>query len=239
MTGDWYKLRTLDGQCFHVPQYFHPVDAFNVVTGRYEAHEMNILREHFKPDNVIVEIGANIGYTARYALLEKLSANGLYVCIEPNPYVQKALQQNMQQGQMQAPNKNFQIVQAAICCPRLDGGTGDFVFQRNLGSHLATKIINSVNDNVVKVPLRSLSGVLSQVAPRGASMICDGEGAELEILKHDRQAFSKIRQIAIELHGPKITGQPETIEWMVSEFRKLGFSIRATKGDTLYFAPKP
>lgn len=109
---------TPDGYFIRVdPKHINPMDYLNLLQGTYEAAEVQILRQHFKQAHTIIEIGANIGYVARIAMEEKLSAGGRYIAVEPNPRAENTLKANLQQGRVTDPSKQFTFLGIAVSSP--------------------------------------------------------------------------------------------------------------------------
>jgi FkbM family methyltransferase len=215
----------VSGQSFAVPSGWRLKNRLSLFLNRYEGNDIELLRKWFKPVDVIVEIGANIGVVARYAFLNKLNDGGNYICIEPNPRSFDALNANMLEAQRAAPNRNYTIIQAAVCPPPQEGQELDFLVRPNLRSGLKSHIKDSGNEVTAKVATISLSSIMRKYAPRGASLICDAEGGEIPVIQQDPEAFANIRQIEIELHDPSLTGQQETQETMLKALKGLGFRL--------------
>ena len=230
------RMESPDGQIFAVPPTMNANDCLAIFSGTYEHYETQLLRSWFQSDHTIVEIGANVGVVSRYAFMEKLQEGGSYICVEPNPVSHAALQNNMRRASEISPRKNFSIIAAAICSPKQEATAAQFVVRKNLTSALVGQLPSDKTEQVVWVQSISLSGLLKKYAPKGASLICDAEGAEIPMIFEDSAAFQKINQIAIELHEPQFTGHPETPDIMLRELYKLGFFVRANIGNTYHLA---
>jgi hypothetical protein len=105
------------------------------------------------------------------------------------------------------------------------------VVRPDLGSGAVGCIrLKNSDTKFVKVPVRSLSSLIDEFAPRNASVsvICDIEGAEIAMLQNDKRAFERVNQIAIELHSPEFTGCPETPDDMLKAFADMGFKPHMT-----------
>ena len=61
---------------------------------RYEPAECDLMRQHIKPDQVILDIGANIGYLTRF-FAKCAHDTGRIIAFEPNPLIFPLLQQNV------------------------------------------------------------------------------------------------------------------------------------------------
>ncbi len=181
-----------DGQVFDISPTTHDHDYHGIRAGNFERAEREVLGRNFQRDGCIVEIGANIGITARYGFLEKLKDDGVYICIEPNPNALATLYKNMRRAQAIHPDKEFRVIAAAIAEPGSNASSGEFVLRSTLGSGLVSHIRQHAGEAIVLVPMRSLSSILDEHAPSGASLICDAEGAE-HLLLQDKNGLARIR----------------------------------------------
>jgi FkbM family methyltransferase len=237
------RLWAVDGQVYNVLPDMYGLDYFGIAMGRYERAEIETLKRRFRNDHTIIEIGANIGVLARHAFMEKLEDGGTYICVEPNKKSLAVLEANMRRGQASHPKKDYRIVGAAVCGPELNNGYANFCVRRDLASGLedftTPGIHKTDHEAVVQIPTRSLGSLMDEYAPHGASLICDVEGAEISIIFKDPEAFDRIGQILIELHGPSHTGLPETPDDMLKELKKLGFVYDDDKIDNCYYLSRP
>jgi len=216
---------------FYIPSTFNPIDVAALKRGEYESAESDILRDHFRPDRTIIEIGANIGYVSRLACETKLMTGGTYVAIEANSVSIPSLQKNL-------PDNNVHILNAAIGIPAShEGELQSFIPRQNLSSGLESVLKTGMFESRTGVPVRSLSSVAREFdrAGKGYSLICDAEGAEILILQQDPGSLEKCRQVAIELHHPNLTGSDVTPKNMIGIFETLGFKHRYELHDTHYF----
>lgn len=216
----------------------HPMDYLNLLQGRYEGAEVEILRNHFRPAAAIIEIGANIGYVARIAMEEKLQAGGRYIAVEPNPRAQAALEINLSRSLRRDPTKEFMIVAAAVDAPEYERDNATFIMRPNLSSglpmHTATQKLGREDSAIVRAT--SLGALMAQYAPGGAALICDAEGAEIDMVLKDAGAFKNIDQMSIELHEKSITGREETPAQVLMALQKMGFSVGARVSNTYYLS---
>lgn len=228
--------RMPDGNWFNVPKGFHPWDYFHLWTGAYEGPEIKILKDHFKPDDTIIEIGANIGVVSCTALKTKLGDHGKLILVEANPWALPSLETNIRSA---ANGHDVRILPVAVGAPTSDNETACFLQKMSLGSSLGQTMRSDKNTKSVEVPLRSLSSIVNEHAQDGYSLICDAEGAEILILEKDAHALDSCRQIAIELHHPRQTGRDVTPEQMVTQLEALGFRNRHMDHNTYYFDRAP
>jgi FkbM family methyltransferase len=238
LTQVFDQVATPDGQVYTVNRNIHPFDYLALKRGIYEKDERGLMRALFTPDESIIDIGANIGVVASTALEEKLVDGGHIVCVEPNPKSLYPLRRNMERAVSLRPLRSYEIVERAVSAQAQ--GHAHFRQRDNLSSGLATSTTPNRRDKMLCVQTVSLSDLVNRHATHGASLICDAEGAEIDMIRKEPDAFGKIRQIVIELHEPSLTGRPDaTPDIMAGEIEKLGFKCGGRAGNTFYFAKGP
>ncbi len=228
-------IETPNNGRFYLPKNFNPIDIAALQRGDYEAAESDILRDYFKPDQTIIEIGANIGYVSRLACKDKLAPGGTYVAVEANALSIPSLTKNLKACET---GKDIRILHTAIGIPvAKEGERQNFIQRNNLSSGLESALRTNLLEPVSSVPVRSLSSVAREFdrAGKGYSLICDAEGAEILILQKDPRSLDTCSQVAIELHHPNLTGSSVTPRDMVEIFEHLGFKHRCDLQDTHYF----
>lgn len=227
------SVNTPDNGRFKIPRSLHPYTYWSLRHGTYEKAEAQILDEEFQPDDLIIDIGSNIGYISRRAC-SKLKPNGTIVCVEADPKNVQYLQSNMSDSRRLY---DVHIVSAAIGAPEQEGQLVPFRQRRNLCSGLGDVAAPDKAEKVIQVALRSLSSIVESFdsAGKGYSLVCDAEGAEILILLHDREALRLCRQISVELHHPSQTGSDITADDMVQLLQDMGFVHKRVVDDTHYF----
>lgn len=221
---------------FKVSPDMHGRNYMDLAVGKYEAPEIRLLKSHFKTDHTIVEVGAHIGVVSRATIREKLTSNGTYIAIEPDPRAAIPLWNNI--FKPSSPDgQTIKVLNQAVGSPAHDGQHQVFNLKNNLSSGLLavnTPVPTEGQDstNVLTV---SLSSIVDGYCPDGYSLICDSEGGEILILRDDPDALTDCRQILIELHHPSLTGHDITPDDMVGMIENLGFEHRAEAHNTHYF----
>lgn len=64
-----------------------------MLTGRYEAEELALMRPFLRPGHTVLDVGANIGYTTRF-LGQSVGQRGRVHAFEPNPLIFSLLKEN-------------------------------------------------------------------------------------------------------------------------------------------------
>ncbi len=69
-------------------------DRLRILTGRYEAEELDLMRPLLRPGQTIIDVGANVGYTTRF-FAQMAGPTGKVHAFEPNPLIFPLLKQNV------------------------------------------------------------------------------------------------------------------------------------------------
>lgn len=197
-----------------------------------------MMREYFHPDSSILELGSNIGVVTSYAFLEKLLDGGVLSGFEPNPESFPTLRANMNNIRNRRPSCTFNLFAVAVAPPAVARhGWASFDVRRNLSSALKGVVSPELKSREERVKVISLKKVVERLAPDGASLVMDIEGSEYDLFRQDPESLAKIRQMAIEIHGPELTKRPDQKpEELAAFIRTLGFRERARAGNTWVFA---
>ena len=224
--GQW----TMSGDFYATPAEWSPHDRFGLFRGRYETEELKLL-EKVQPSQLIIELGANIGFVGRHAI-SRVVPGGTYVCVEANPKSQEALEYNAQATRKLFPDREIRIVPMAVTDPDGDGKTLSFAMRPNLSSSILTPASADKNNQrlhqkqeIAEVSCISLSRLMETYAApddKNITVICDIEGGEKSLLE-DREALRRIRHLAIEFHEPSVTGFKESAKDLLDAYIARGF----------------
>jgi FkbM family methyltransferase len=69
-------------------------DRLRILSGRYEAEELELMRPLLRQGQTIIDVGANVGYTTRF-FAQIVGRTGKVHAFEPNPLVYRLLKQNV------------------------------------------------------------------------------------------------------------------------------------------------
>ncbi|MEM1574242.1 MAG: FkbM family methyltransferase [Candidatus Methanomethylicaceae archaeon] len=173
----------------------------------HEPNFTNLLSNIVKDNDVIIDVGANIGYYT--VLFCKRAYNGKIIAIEPNPLSFKLLQHN---------TKNFQNVKNYRMALSDKTGLVSFEVLKNI-TNLSRLSINeksrsslTINKYVIQVPSTTLDNLILMLYLDKVDLIrMDVEGAELQILFKGMKTLKRFKPtIALEVH-PKELGLDKTI----------------------------
>ncbi len=187
------------------------------------AVERAFLRAIERPDSVVIEVGANIGYHT--VLGSRKAPAGQYYAFEPNPGVRDVLKSNLVLNQA-----HHVIVESA---PVLDS-TREVEFSvlaRHCGAASVLKFeawyLDRFADEATVLKLRSTSlDERFAELPRADVLKIDAEGSEPLVLRGAKELIrrSDSLKIIFEFNGPMIANLVEPQD-MLSEIEAAGFKL--------------
>jgi FkbM family methyltransferase len=210
----------LDGCKFSIAKDHVPANVIDLLlSGLYETPERQALRKFLDPELPVIELGACVGVVS--CLTNRcLRRPEKHVVVEANPALLPLLEENRARNDCR-----FEIVHAAV-------------------SHGAETITFHVDDNIlassvdgdpgrgVTVSTVTLERLLDDHGFQNATLLCDIEGAELQLVEHELKTFAeRISTIIMELHD-RIVGQEPT-QRMLASLQSAGFNIVSRDGDVV------
>jgi FkbM family methyltransferase len=188
----------LDGCRFGLDsQVITPTLEYLLLTGKHEAPERTLIRRHLNRALPVVEFGGAIGVVScvTNAMLEDRSK---HVVVEANPALLPVLEANRRRNDGQ-----FAIEHAAI-------GYGSPVLRFPVAQDILESSRFVATTSMVDVPATSLRTVLDTHGFERCNLVCDIEGAEVDLV---REEASTLRQhvdvLIMEIHE-RVVGQ----EWL-------------------------
>ena len=163
----------------------------------YERSEVKLIRSFLKNNIPVVEFGASLGMTS-FTICSTVNKNIPVISVEANPKLFYNLNETK--------NKN-NLSNLSLICAAVDySGASiiDFILdESNLGSH------KGISRNSVSVPTIKLSDIIIKNKLKEFCLVCDIEGAELEMFINETntEVISGCRQIIIELHPASYNGR--------------------------------
>jgi FkbM family methyltransferase len=161
-----------------------PAVVREVLGGKYEVNERQAL-SWIDPSLPLVECGAGLGILACLAN-RRLINPGQHVLIEANPELLPVLARH------RALNGcRFEVLNRAV---GYGGATTEFFVCRNpLASSRERR-----SPRKIEVPTVTLNELLEPY--QSATVICDIEGSEVELVARETEAWAKVRTLVLEVH---------------------------------------
>lgn len=219
--GDSVRLA---GQWIDVPAHsVRDHTRSRIALRRYERDEIGLVRRYLRPELPVIELGVGVGIVGT-VIRTKLDAGVQYVGVEANPQLVELAEQNIRSY---APDSSTQVLNGLASGLKTHSGTGRFLIDDH-NFHASRSGLAEGSESVVhgvEVPIRSLSDLVSGAAIDSFQLVADIEGAELDLVLHDGEAFEKCKLIVAELH-PAQDGddayEPDDIASLIVE---LGFTM--------------
>ncbi len=156
----------------------------NIYCGLHEFADMAFVLHALGPDDLFVDVGANIG---SYSILASGVAGAQSIAIEPDPGTAKSLARNIE---VNALADKVEIVRTAVGAEE-----GEIVF--TAGKDTMNRVATSADKDRQVVPLRKLDDILEGKYP--VVMKMDVEGFEHEALRGMLETLENPSLVAIQL----------------------------------------
>lgn len=190
-----------------------------LLQGRYEKPERDAIKKYLNRSLPVIELGGSIGVVA--CMTNRLLENPTHhIVVEANPNMAITLEKNREKNQC-----HFQIIQRAI------GYQSDVISLYQMGF---SSSIHHVSESEIQVKTISLREVLKEIDWQRFSLVCDIEGAEVELIAHEKELLkNRVSMIIIELH-PDIVGQDE-IDNTLDVLKNSGFQKLSQENNVYVF----
>ena len=158
--------------------------------GLYEREDIKFIKKYLPVEITVIECGASLGVTTTQ-ICKKVNSDTFVISIEANPNLYNNLLETKKINHL----NNLEIISAAIDY----SGNDKIDFSINHSTLSSSK--NSTDLNIV-VPTVELCDVINKYGISEYSLVCDIEGAEIELilLEESEQVINGCNTIIIELH---------------------------------------
>jgi FkbM family methyltransferase len=196
----------------------------------YENAELAYVHSLLNPDLDTIELGGALGVTGS-VILRKLALPARLITVEFQPELLPILERNLS---LNSCGNKFSILPKAIAYPLgADRCThADFVIPAgSFGSWKGYK--HTLGFRTIHAQTTTLREICEEFSVGSFQLICDIEGAELEIIEQDRAVLEKCRLLIIELHDANRPGRSVNAAQLRDLLLDQGFRIMAAHGDVL------
>lgn len=223
-------VRNIRGNEFHLNPEDEGISRALARDGVREKESVEALFEYVKPDMVIFDLGANIGF---YVLLEAIivsKGTGRIIALEPHPDNVALLTLNV------SKNNYSNIVQIHFGAIAEESGTAILAVSSFSNCHqLATLREQSAHNDLIDVPAFSLADFLKKA---GTSMEeldflrMDVEGAEYPILLNNIHFFREKRELLLFVEFHPHVDLPKHIE-LLQALDETGFECLSVTKESI------
>lgn len=185
-----------------------------ILGGTYECEQTRLFREHLRPGDTVLDVGAHVGY---YSLLSSVFVGdqGEVWAFEPNPQNAGFLRRHVELNR----RGNVRVTQAAVAeaegTARFDFGTGSGTGYLAEGGALEVRTVR-------------LDDFCRDHGLRVSAVKIDVEGAEMAVLEGAAETIRRERPtIFLSTHGAEV--HRRCLAWL----RERGYALRPILGDDL------
>lgn len=210
----------LDGFKFMIDENRLPANVIDLLlSDRYEEAERQAVKRFLDPALPVVELGGCIGVVS--CLTSRLlSEPEKHVVVEPNWELLPILRQNRELNRCR-----FEIVHAAVSH---DAETITF----NLSDNILASNLHGEEKQALVVSTVTLKRLLDEHRFERATLICDIEGAELQLVEKEIDTLAeRVVTIIMELHDRMVGAEP--VRRMLASLEQAGFRMIQQTSDVV------
>ena len=215
--GDIYDIA---GVAVHVPPRVDANVRYLLAKGRpYEAEETAFAQRVLHPGDNVIELGGSIGILT--AIVQKrIGISGRHIVVEADPLLVPVLRRN-------APNADVRTAAIAYS----DGRT--VRFSRGATAHEG-RLAGPADVEVFDAPVLRFAPLAAEMAGSHYSLLCDIEGAELDLFRHEpAAAFAGLSWAIVEVHPRQFADQGVDIEAFIALCADKGLALAERRADVL------
>lgn len=180
---------------------------------KYERFERHAVLHYIRPEYPVVELGACIGVVS--CVTNRILKNPVsHVVVEANPRVIPILESNRKSNQCE-----FEILNRAVAY-----GLESVTFSPSSdfrGTSLRQNTCHSFEIPSVTVATTGLGEIIAQRRYGCFTLICDIEGHEYELVRHESHILESVDTLILETHA-RLIGEAKHNE-MMKRLEELGF----------------
>ncbi len=223
---------TLDGMTFTVPRGAPPGPRKQLIRGTYEKAERELVGKWLPADLATIELGGSYGIVS-YTIRKALAPDARLVVVEANPGLIETCRANLA---LAGPMDRTSIIAAALAYD--DAETVRFsVTEAHHTSHVTDRADTAAG--TIEVPAITLSDLLAREGIDGAfSLVCDIEGAELELLRNETEALKSCACMVMELHPLAFRSAGSSLHEVMTRIEDAGLEIVDQREQVIVACPR-
>lgn len=221
--GHSSEIVRLDGCKFTIDKSVVPPNVIDLLlSNMYEKPERDALKTFLNPELPVIELGACLGIVSCLSN-RMLRQPTKHVVVEANPALLPILRRNRDQN-----GCHFQIVQAALA-----HSVETVAFK--ISDNVLASSVHGEEHRAVLVPAVTLDLLVNDYGFERCTLVCDIEGAELELVENEITILSeRVDTLIMELHD-RLVGEGLT-QNMLTNLERAGFKIIHKCGDIVVLA---
>lgn len=193
-----------------------------MLRGLYEKPEREALARFLDREAPVIELGACIGVVS-CLVNRRLDDASRHVVVEANPDLLPTLAANRERN-----GCRFEVVHGAVAY-----GGGEVTF--NVADDLLCSRVGGAGARAVTVPAVTLGEVLERRGFERCTLVCDIEGAEVELIEREREVLKRrVETVIIETHD-RMLGAAAPAGGTRRALEAIGFEAVYESGDVYVF----
>jgi FkbM family methyltransferase len=211
----------------YIPDTISPEIAAMLYWEAYESAEIRFVNKYLNPKTDVIEIGSSIGGVS-CQIGKRLDKDSKLICVEANPTLIETLNRNLKINNISATIVNKAIGQDELIHFQ--------VSENNLISHERKRIpTTDLESRILKLETIQLSKLLNENNITVYNLVCDIEGAEINLILEEPEAFKNIQSIIIELHTTQYNNKIYQVPDLVNLIHALDFRTVDVYGNVYFF----
>lgn len=194
-----------------------------LIRQKYEREEAYLIIRHLPAERAVIELGGSIGVVSAL-IRSRLAADVKHIVVEANPALIDFCRQNAAQG----TETWTEVVNAAL-------GYGAPVLRFAIGNNIHANHLAGANEGaarIIEVPAITLEQLVTRSGIEdGFSLVCDIEGAELDLVQNELAVLGRAGMVIMELHPGVYPGGSRDEAELHYLMQKIGFALLERVGD--------
>lgn len=214
------------GVTVRVPEGIDPVFTYKLVRGRpYENSEAELVRSFLMPGTNVVELGGCMGIVS--ALIRSvIGPDAMHIVVEADPKLRPVCEANAKQG---AADGKTRMVGAAIDY----SGQDTVVFAQGENAHNGR--VGGAGRIGIEVPAIRLSDLADDLPDGPFALVCDIEGAELDLIAKENALFSRMSVVILETHPHAYPNGAKDFDAIIASLQASGLKLVKQIDDVVCF----
>lgn len=211
------------GLTVRIPENSPPGVGNALLRNKYEMEEAQLILRHLKSDLPVIELGGSIGVVS-CLIQSRLAAGVRHLVVEANP----ALIDICRQNATQRPDGGADVINAAL-------GYGETHLSFTIGANIHSNKLAKPGEQgaqIIKVPAITLSELVTRLGDVASyTLVCDIEGAELDLLNNEWDHVQKAALVIMELHPDVYPNASQDVQAIEKRMQDTGFQLAERLGD--------
>ncbi len=218
----------LDGARFTLPAWADDIKR-NIRRGHYEAAERRLVIDYLNGGLPVVELGGAFGILSG-VIARQLDAATPQIIVEANPVLVEYCRENAMA--QRAPGAPVTVVHGAIAY-----GAGKEVAFLQSGGFLGSRLARQGDTGAIRVPALSLTQLLNaQLPDQDFELVCDIEGAEIDLVQNDAGALERCQLAIVEMHADAFAAKGSSEAAFLGMLAAAGLSVVGDRDENVIVA---